>query len=121
MARRWNTKEEKEKRKELKSLYVKQNKTIGEIAKILHICESTVYDRMIRLGIKSLRHKKPGYNNKRNDITIPNKYSNKLAEFIGIMLGDGHITPTQVTVTLGTKEYEYVIYVAGIMKDLLAT
>lgn len=118
MARRWTKKEEKEKREELKLLYIKENKSIGEISKILKIGESTVYDRMVRLGVESLRYKKAGFNNKRNDITIPNKYSDKLAEFIGILLGDGHITPTQVTVTLGTKEYEYVKYVAILMKDL---
>lgn len=118
MACRWTKKEENEKREELRLLYIKENKSIGEISKILKVGESTVYDRMVRLGVKSIRHKKAGFNNKRNDITIPNKHSDELAEFLGILLGDGHITPTQVTVTLGTKEYEYVKYVAVLMQDL---
>ena len=118
MARRWTKKEEREKKEELKLLYIKENKTISEISKILKVGESTVYDRMVRLNVESIRHKKDRFNNKRNDIIIPDKHSDKLAEFIGVLLGDGHITPTQVTVTLGTKEYEYVKYVARLMQSL---
>ena len=109
MARRWTEKEEILKRKELIKLYVEDNKSIREIAIILNIAQSSVYDRLLRLRIKPNRSLKPGFNNKRHDISIPNNYSGELSEFIGILLGDGHITPTQVTVTLGTKELEYVI------------
>jgi len=94
MARRWTKKEETFKRKELFNLYVKQNKSIGEISDILKLNESSVYDRLIRLKIPISRASKPGYNNVRNDVIIPKKMSGDLAEFVGILLGDGHLTPT---------------------------
>ncbi len=34
------------------------------------------------------------------------------------MFGDGHISATQVTVTLGTKEQKYVRYVASLISDI---
>lgn len=108
MARKWTADEEDFIRQQLTHLYVVQNKTITEIADILHIANSTVYDRLQRLHIPSFRHKQSGYNNIRRDITIPASYSADLAECIGILLGDGHLGPTQVMVTLGTKEYAYV-------------
>lgn len=116
MARRWTKQEETEKRKELSQLYEKENKTIGEIAKILKLKESSVYDRLIRLGIPPARYKKTGYNHKRTDISIPKKSEN-LAEFIGVMLGDGSITPTQVTVTLGKKD-KYTEYVERLIRRI---
>lgn len=117
MAKKWTSKDEREKRRELLELYVKKNKTIGEIAKMLHCGESTIYERLVRLGIPSLRSQKPRYNNIRSDIILPKKYSKDLAEFVGVLLGDGHLTPTQVTVTLGKKE-KYVEYVACLMRKL---
>jgi hypothetical protein len=99
----------------LKTLYIKENKTIGEISKILNISQSTIYDRLLRLNIPSQPSKKLHYKNKQYNAKIPKRYSNELAEFIGIMLGDGHVSHFQVTVTLGTKEYEYVEYVSNLM------
>jgi len=116
MPARWTSKEEIERRRELSRLYVKENKTIGEIGNTLGIGESTVYDRLIRLGIPTLRSQKIRYNNTRNDIRIP-EYSADLAEFIGIMLGDGHLTPTQVTITLGKKD-EYVDHVTHLIRRI---
>lgn len=116
MAKRWTKTEEKDKRKELLKLYVKENKTISEISKILKTGESTIYDRIMRLGLTTLRHKKLRYNNRRNDITLPKK-SSDLAEFIGILLGDGHINKSQITITLGKKD-KYVDYVIALMKKL---
>lgn len=118
MARKWTKEEECKKRNELSKLYVKQNKSIGEIARILNINDSTVYNRLIRLNIPVDRRRKERCNNIRNDIRIPNKFSASLAEFIGILLGDGHVTPTQVTVTLGKKENQFVDYVADLMEGL---
>lgn len=118
MARRWTKKEENEKRKELKNLYVKENKTISEIGDILHIGQATVYDRLLRLNIPSQPSKKLHYKNKQYNAKIPKRYSNDLAEFVGIMLGDGHVSHFQVTVTLGTKEYEYVEYVSNLMNKV---
>ncbi len=118
MARKWTKKEEVQKKKELFEFYIKQNKSISQIAKILNVGESTVYDRLLRLNIPINRKNKEGYNNIRNDIFLPKKYSKDLAEFVGILLGDGHITPTQVTVTLGKKENQFVEYVMNLMEKL---
>ncbi len=46
MARRWTANEEKEKRQELVELYVRQNKTIFEIAPTLSMTSTGVYDRL---------------------------------------------------------------------------
>lgn len=117
MPSKWTRKEESIKKKELLDLYVVQNKTIGEIARILHVGESTVYDRLLRLKIKIDRQKKETCNNVRADIIIPQKFSKDLAEFMGILLGDGHLTPFQVSVTLGKKD-EYDDYVRNLMERL---
>lgn len=118
MARAWSQKEIEFYYKELTELYVKQNKTIAEIGKILSIGEQTVYQRMQKLGIKSTPHLKKNYLNKRNDIVIPDEYSEELAEFIGIMLGDGSLTHFQVIVTLGNKELVYAQYVQKLMQKV---
>lgn len=117
MPGKWTKKEEIAKKKELLNLYVRQNKTINEISEILNIGESTVYDRLLRLKIPISRQNKEGYNNTRRDIIIPEKYSEDLAEFVGILLGDGHLTPFQVSVTLGSKD-EYTAYVMDLMERL---
>jgi len=119
MARRWTKEEEQGYRKELFSLYITQNKSIGEIAPLLGLKESSVFDRMQRLGIKTNKQLKTKYLNKRSDIVIP-KRSPKLAEFLGAMLGDGHVSHYQTSVTLGTKELKYVKYVQAMMQDLFA-
>lgn len=118
MARRWTLEEESQKRDELLVLYVEQNKTITEIGKILDIKESTVFDRMKRLQIPSTPERKVHYNNKRQDIVVPIKLSRKLAEFVGILLGDGHIAPTQVIVTLNQAERNYLGYISNLMQEL---
>lgn len=118
MAKKWTKQEELDKNIELRNLYVKENKTISEISKALNLGQSTIYDRLLRLKITPSRFRKLKYNNKRLDIVIPIKYSESLAEFIGIMLGDGHLTSGQVTVTLGNKEDEYVTYVARLIEEL---
>lgn len=117
MARRWTREEEGEKRQELIRLYVEDNKTIGEIGQLLYLSESTIYDRLIRLGIPPIRSQKRNYNNIRHDIVIPREHSPDLAEFFGVLLGDGHLTPTQVTVTLGKKD-EYISYTVALMSKL---
>lgn len=125
MARRWTTKEEIEKRKELSRLYIGKNKTIGEISETLNIAESTVFDRMERLKIPSTPERKIHYlNRKRGALSFPN-FSEKLAEFFGIMLGDGHIAfyesvgVYQVCVCINTTtDIEYISYVKNLMEDL---
>mgnify|MGYP001558369403 FL=1 len=55
---------------------------------------------------------------RRKPITKPRK-DGYLAEFIGIMLGDGGISKSQVTVTLNSEtEKEYIIYVRSLMEKL---
>jgi DNA-binding transcriptional regulator WhiA len=81
----------------------------------LNIKPQTIYDRLRRLQIPTTKEKKVKYLNQRTDITIPTEYSGDLAEFFGIMLGDGHLSHFQVTVTLGSKELAYAEYVAVLM------
>ncbi len=100
--------------KELHDLYVVQNKTIGEIGKILHLGESTVFDRLLRLGIKPNRSGKKGFNCT-SPATIPYIHTRSVAEFFGVMLGDGHLTSSQIAVTLGNKELDYVNYVSSLI------
>ncbi|HQT82913.1 MAG TPA: hypothetical protein PLW99_02050, partial [Candidatus Paceibacterota bacterium] len=116
MARRWTKEEENEFRKELHSLYVSQNKSIGAIGKELGVAYQTVFDRLCRLGIKTAPERKLKYRNRRNDIKLP-RQSVQLSEFLGIMLGDGHVSHFQTIVTLGTKELPYVQYVQALMQD----
>ncbi|MDZ4285669.1 MAG: LAGLIDADG family homing endonuclease [Candidatus Sungbacteria bacterium] len=119
MVRRWNQVEEKEKRNELHRLYIKENKTIAEIARLLDIAESSVFQRMMRLDIASTPEKKTTYIAKRRtDIVIPSKRSPELAEFFGIMLGDGSLSHYQVVITLGTKELAYAEYICKLMYTL---
>ena len=119
MPRRWTKSEESKYRSQLKKLYITENKSIREIAKFLDISEKTVFQRLRRLYIPTQPSKKVRYLNKRSDVTIPQKHSTELAEFIGILLGDGHITHFQTTVTLG-NEPEYAEYVQGLMKKLFS-
>lgn len=50
-------------------------------------------------------------------IKIPKK-DVKLAEFVGIMLGDGGISSYAVTITLSSEEKEYINYISGLIFDL---
>ncbi|MDQ1299793.1 MAG: hypothetical protein QG636_461 [Patescibacteria group bacterium] len=118
MARRWNSREENFYREELLELYIRKNRTIGEIALLLLVSEKTVFQRLGRLGIPTCPERKDNYLRKRKDIRIPSERSEDLAEFFGIMLGDGHVAHFQTMVTLGTKEYEYVCYVQFLMTKL---
>lgn len=117
MARRWTIKEEKEKRKELYNLYVRENKTIKEIGRILKIAESSVFDRIKRLSISSTHQNKKYYCNKRSDFVIPVQ-SEKLAEFLGILLGDGHISEGQIYISVYKKEYNYLKYLLVLIRFL---
>lgn len=117
MPAKWSRNIELKKFKELNNLYVIQNKTIGEIGKILNLAEATIYDRLLRLNIKPDPSKKKNYNHI-SPATIPCIHTRSLAEFFGIMLGDGCLTPSQITVTLGNKELDYVNYVSNLITKL---
>ncbi|MBI2055941.1 MAG: hypothetical protein HYT37_00995 [Candidatus Sungbacteria bacterium] len=121
MGARWTKEEEQKYREELLHLYVEENKPIKEIGSILGIAEQTVFQRMQRLEIASTPERKLNYvARRRSDVAIPNKRTPGLAEFFGIMLGDGRLAPYQIVVTLGTKEIEYVEHVASLMYNLFA-
>lgn len=47
MPRRWSPEEEKEKRRELAELHEHQNRSIGEIAELLGITPTSVYDSLL--------------------------------------------------------------------------
>ncbi|MFA6536765.1 MAG: LAGLIDADG family homing endonuclease [Candidatus Paceibacterota bacterium] len=121
MARKWTTEEKSKHHNELFHLYVSENLSLGQIAQKLGLSEQGVYARLLRLKIPINRHLKKGYNNTSRRVEIPDMYSAKVAEFFGIMFGDGHISPTQVIVTLGTKELEYVKYVCNLIRDIFKT
>lgn len=118
MARRWTSEEESFYREELLELYARQNKTITEVGATLSISPKTVFDRLKRLSIPTSPELKSTCLRKRTDIVIPAQRSRNLAEFFGIMLGDGHVGTYQTFVTLGTKEYNYVCYVQALMTTL---
>lgn len=105
-------------RAELVELYVSKNLSIGEIGKILSLSEKTIFDRLKRLNVPVDPARKPGYRNKNRGVVIPTEQTAMLAEFLGIMLGDGHLSHFQTVVTLGTKELAYVEYVAELMQML---
>jgi predicted DNA-binding protein YlxM (UPF0122 family) len=121
MASAWTEKEKKIFKKELHNLYVVKNLTINEVGKELGIAPQTVFDRLKRLGIKTCSERKTKYQNKRTDVFIPKTRTKELAEFFGIMLGDGHVSKNQVMVTLGSKEDSYVEYASELMGCIFKT
>ncbi|MCK9352040.1 MAG: LAGLIDADG family homing endonuclease [Candidatus Paceibacterota bacterium] len=121
MGRRWAKEEEEKKRKELRFLYVKQNKTINEVGLLLKIAPQTVFQRLQRLNIPTSPESKIDYLHKRVGIKIPARRTLELAEFFGVMLGDGHVSEFQTVVSLGTKEMLYAEYVRTLMEKLFTT
>jgi intein/homing endonuclease len=117
MPRRWSLLEEEKKKDELIELYVEQNRTISEIAPVLRITPNSVYDRLIRLNIPVQRDKKPGAN-KARILHVPPP-SEDLAEFCGVMLGDGHIGSGQIFITVNIKtDRNYVPYLQDLLERL---
>jgi intein/homing endonuclease len=112
MARKWTQDEKKAHHAQMNRDYIIKNMTIAEIGASLNISEKTVFKRLKILGIPGCRINKENYSNKRKNITLPKKHSGALAEFFGILLGDGHLSKYQTMVTLGTKEDSYVQYVS---------
>lgn len=118
MARKWTADDERRYRDELVRLYVTQNKTLCETAACLGVKEQTVYQRLVRLGIGTCPERKKNFLNRRTDAKLPERRSDDLAEFFGIMLGDGHVSHFQVLVHLGTKEAAYAEHVRGLIRRL---
>ncbi len=120
MAKKWTEKERVDHYHILHDLYIEQNRTLKEISQKLSISEKTLYKRMKTLGIPSMRSKKSSFCNKRT-LEIPTERTELLAEFFGIMLGDGKLSPSQILVTLGSKEHAYVEYVYYLLQKLFKT
>ena len=121
MSKKWTQGERKMYYDSLHHLYIVENKTIKEIGELLDLSEKTIYKRLKTLGIKTIPSKKPSYRNQRLNIIKPRKRSINLAEFFGIMLGDGKLSPNQILVTLGNKEDDYVLYVKNKMEIIFKT
>lgn len=122
MPARWTPEQERQKHKELEHLYIEEKKTIFEVGQELEISWQTVYDRMQRFGIKTDPARKINHRYKRK-INLPDP-SLDLAEFTGIMLGDGNIEPTngQVRITINTiTDRGYIQYVSNLVKNLFNT
>jgi hypothetical protein len=118
MPRRWTELEEREKREELTELYVRQNKTIFETGAILKLHPGSVYDRLVRLGIPT-QPKGPQRGSHNARILHVPAHSGDLAEFCGIMLGDGHLGTRQLTITANIKtDAQYVAYVQDLVEAL---
>lgn len=121
MPRKWTKEEERRKHKELVDLYVEQEKTIFEIADLLGIAFQTVYDRLKRFEIPTRPEMKGGVT-VQNEPQLPSK-SGLLAEFVGIVLGDGHISSCsgQIHVYLNFEaDGDYVDYVKKLLEDLFS-
>ncbi len=121
MPKKWTNEDKLKQYNLLKDMYVSKNKTIKEIGQILNVSEKTIFKRLKMLEIKTDPSKKKHYCNKCSDLIIPKNYSVDLAEFFGIMLGDGSLSKFQVMVTLGNKEKEYVLYVQKKMRTIFKT
>lgn len=116
MPKKWSKREEQQQLNLLRELYIEKNLTIFQVAKKLNIAYQTVYDRLKRVGIKTIPYLKPNYTNKKILKCIP--YSKELSEFIGIMCGDGHISDEQVFVFLGNKSDDYGRYIIDLFRKL---
>ncbi len=121
MPKKWTIGERNQNYKLLYKLYKNENKTIREIGEMLGVSEKTIFKRLKILNIKTDKTQKSSYCNKRKTFIIPYKKSKELAEFFGIMLGDGSLSPNQIMVTLGSKENEYVLYVQKILQNIFQT
>jgi len=116
MPAKWSAQEEQEKRDELCELYVRQNKTTQEIARLLGIAPNTVFDRLVRLRIPTRTQTNGKTSHNARVISIP-ELSGDLAEFCGIMLGDGHIGPAQIFITVNVKtDAAYIAYVQDLLE-----
>lgn len=113
MPRPYTKQERAEQLEQLQRLYVRDGKTIFEVAEVLGISYQAVFDRLKIFGIPS----NPKFK-RRQDVRIPDRFSADLAEFFGVMLGDGHLSHFQVTVTLGTKEIVYARYLVELIEGL---
>ncbi len=100
MPRPWTPREKSEKYEELIQLYSHQSKTIAEIGRILHIHEYTVYKRLIKFNIPIRGAEKSCHNARILHVPL---HTGDLAEFCGVVLGDGHVGLTQLLITVNVS------------------
>ena len=77
-----------------------------------------IYDRLVRLGIPTgpKRHEKPSHNARM--LHVPS-WCGDLAEFFGVMLGDGHIGASQIWITVNVKtDAPYIPYLQALQEHL---
>ena len=69
----------------------------------------------LRGGLQSIKvqAKNPASPFVQKKIAIP-AYSSKLAEFVGILLGDGHVDERQISISIGGDEFEYTKYISDL-------
>ncbi len=116
MPRSWTARENVKKYEELLQLYCHESKTIFEIGKILNIHYVTVYQRLIRFNIPIRGSEKSCHNAR---ILLVPPHSGDLAEFCGIMLGDGHVGLAQLFVTVNVKtDSSYIQYLQNLIEGL---
>ena len=113
MPRPWTAAEQKKKLKELQRFYVAEEKTISQVGKILGVAEQTVFQRLKYFGIPS----NPKFK-RRQDVVIPESYSEDIAEFFGVIIGDGKLSHFQIAVNLGTKELAYAEYLCDLIEKI---
>lgn len=119
MPRRWTQKEEDQHREQLERLYIRENLTIAQVGELLGLRESGVYTRLLRLHIKPCRLRK----DRANNISRVAKFTKSeiLAEFVGILLGDGHISSRtgQVWIYNDAKyDREYTEYIKKLLQEI---
>lgn len=101
------------KKQELIDLYIIRNLTIFEVATHLNISYQTVHKRLKRFSIPTVRHLKTKYNNQ--NLFIKPHLSAFLAEFFGVMYGDGHVADRQAIITVDiTDEGNYLAYLCNL-------
>ncbi len=116
MPKKWTPLEEREKYKELLALYVRQHKTIFEIGRILGIEAGSVYWRLMRFKIPIRGSEKSCHNARILHVPAP---SGDLAEYCGVMLGDGCIGRGQFFITVNIKtDSPYVSYLQDLLEGL---
>src|SRR3990172_11734771 len=99
MAREWTPQDRNARRRELIGLYEHQKLPVAEIASALGLKPGTIYSRLRRLGIPT-RTRVEGKNSHNARIIQVPALSGDLAEFCGIILGDGHVGSGQLWVSV---------------------
>ncbi|MFQ6020974.1 MAG: hypothetical protein ACE5J4_03070 [Candidatus Aenigmatarchaeota archaeon] len=97
---------------QVKRLLIEHNaKNLKDLSKKLNIS----YNRMKNL---SCGRTKFSSRRKYNYVEIPHKFNEKIAEVVGIVLGDGNIDMKQVRIFGHKEELEYYLYLQYLFQDI---